>query len=434
MAAGINHRLLGPSNIFRRNAQKEKIMEIENKSVASNAGSLSQEIGARDKPSRLRKAVRLSFIAVAVIVAVSGVIFAGVIPRLKARAQARQETTAMAVPTVTVIQPQHAAPAQEIQLPGNIQPFTNAPIYARTNGYLKRWYFDIGAHVKAGQLLAEIESPEVDQQLQQARADLATAQANNDLAAITATRYEDLLKTDAVAKQDVDNAEGNSKAKKAMVDSAQFNVNRLEQLQSFEKIYAPFDGVITARNTDIGDLIDSGATGGVAKALFQMASIQKLRVYVNVPQAYSQAATPGLTADLTLAEFPGKRFQGKLVRNANAIDTASRTLLTEIDLDNPTGKLLTGAYTEVHLKLPSTSVTYLLPVTALIFRTNGLQVATVKNGNRAELTPITLGRDFGTQVEVVSGLSDGDSIIVSPPDSLVSGEAVQIAQPGTSGD
>jgi RND family efflux transporter MFP subunit len=434
MAAGINHRLLGPSNIFRRNAQKEKIMEIENKSVASNAGSLSQEIGARDKPSRLRKAVRLSFIAVAVIVAVSGVIFAGVIPRLKARAQARQETTAMAVPTVTVIQPQHAAPTQEIMLPGNIQPFTNAPIYARTNGYLKRWYLDIGAHVKAGQLLAEIESPEVDQQLQQARADLATAQANYDLAAITATRYEDLLKTDAVAKQDVDNAEGNGKAKKAMVDSAQFNVNRLEQLQSFEKIYAPFDGVITARNTDIGDLIDSGATGGVAKALFQMASIQKLRVYVNVPQAYSQAATPGLTADLALAEFPGRRFQGKLVRNANAIDTASRTLLTEIDLDNPTGKLLTGAYTEVHLKLPSTAVTYLLPVTALIFRTNGLQVATVKNANRAELTPITLGRDFGTQVEVVSGLSDGDSIIVSPPDSLVSGETVQIVQPGTSGD
>jgi RND family efflux transporter MFP subunit len=415
-------------------ANKEKNMDIKYTSVANQAGSQSQEPGLLERSSRMRKAVRLSFAAVVGIVAVAGVIFAGVIPRLRARAQVRQETIDRAIPTVMVIQPQHAAPAQEIMLPGSIQPFTNAPIYARTNGYLKHWYFDIGAHVKAGQLLAEIESPEVDQQLQQARADLATAQANYDLAAITATRYEDLLKTDAVAKQDVDNAEGNSKAKKAMADSAQYNVNRLEQLQSFEKIYAPFEGVVTARNTDIGDLIDSGATGGVAKALFQMASIQKLRVYVNVPQAYSQAATPGLTADLTLAEFPDKRFQGKLVRNANAIDAASRTLLTEIDLDNPTGKLLTGAYTEVHLKLPSTAVTYLLPVTALIFRANGLQVATVKNGTQAELTPITLGRDFGTQVEVVSGISDGDSVIISPPDSLVSGETVQIAQPGASGD
>ena len=409
-------------------------MEIENKSLANGAGSQSREIVPPRKASRLQMAARLSFTAAAIFVVVAGVIFAGVIPRLKARSEVRQQTMTLAVPTVTVVRPQHAAPAQEIVLPGNIQPFTNAPIYARTNGYLKHWYFDIGAHVKAGQLLAEIESPEVDQQLQQARADLATAQANLDLAVITANRYEDLLKTDAVAKQDVDNAEGNRKAKKAMMDSAQYNVNRLEELQSFENIYSPFDGVVTARNTDIGDLIDSGATGGVAKALFQMASIQKLRVYVNVPQAYSQGATPGLTADLTFAEFPGKRFQGILVRNANAIDTASRTLLTEIDLDNPSGKLLTGAYTEVHLKLPSTAVTYLLPVTALIFRNDGLQVATVKNRTRAELTPVTLGRDFGTQVEVVSGLSDGDSVIISPPDSLVSGETVRIAQPGDSGD
>lgn len=406
-------------------------MESQNISAANEAG-LGPQIALPQKVSRLRKTVRPSLAAAAAVVAIAGVIFAGVIPRLKARTQVRQETNDIAVPTVTVVRPQHAAPAQEIQLPGNIQPYTNAPIYARTNGYLKRWYFDIGAHVKAGQLLAEIESPEVDQELQQARADLATANANNDLASITASRYEDLLKTDAVAKQDVDNAQGNSKARQAMVNSAQFNVNRLEQLQSFEKIYAPFDGVVTARNTDIGDLINSGS--GAAKALFQMASIQKLRVYVNVPQAYSQAATPGLTADLTFAEFPGKRFQGKLVRTAEAIDLTSRTLLTEIDLDNPSGKLLTGAYTEVHLKLPSTSVTYLLPVTALIFRTNGLQVATVKDGTHAELTTVTLGRDFGTQVEVVSGVSDADSVIISPPDSLVSGETVRIAQPGGSGD
>jgi RND family efflux transporter MFP subunit len=434
MAGGASHRRLLPSNESQEEWSQGKIMETESKSRPKGVGAQSQEIGPPHNTSRLRKAARLSLTAAVIIVVVAGVIFAGVIPRLKARSEVRQETMDLAVPTVMVVRPQHAAPAQEIMLPGNIQPFTNAPIYARTNGYLKHWYFDIGAHVNAGQLLAEIESPEVDQQLQQARADLATAEANFDLAVTTANRYEGLLETDAVAKQDVDNAEGNRKAKKAMVDSAQYNVNRLEELQSFEKIYSPFDGVITARNTDIGDLIDSGATGGVAKALFQMASIQKLRVYVNVPQAFSQAATPGLTADLTFAEFPGKRFQGKLVRNANAIDTASRTLLTEIDLDNPTGKLLTGAYTEVHLKLPSISVTYLLPVTALIFRNDGLQVATVKDGTRAELTPVTLGRDFGTQVEVVSGLSDGDSVIISPPDSLVSGETVRIAQPGDSGD
>ena len=319
--------------------------------------------------------------------------------------------------------------AAEIILPGNIQAFTDSPIYARTNGYLKKWYVDIGAHVKAGQLLAEIETPEVDQQLDQARADLNTAQANYQLSEITATRYQDLLKTDSVSKQDVDNAIGDFAAKKAMVASAQSNVKRLEELQSFEKIYAPFDGVITARNTDVGHLINSGA-GGPATELFHIAAIRTLRVYINVPQQYSQAAKPGITADSDAAGISRARFQGKLVRTADAIDLASRTLLVEVDVDNPSGELLPGAYTEVHLKVPSGVPALILPVSALIFRSEGLQVGTVQNGNRAALTRITLGRDMGSEVEVVSGVTANDLVIANPPDSLISGETVRVVTPG----
>jgi RND family efflux transporter MFP subunit len=308
-----------------------------------------------------------------------------------------------------------------------MQAFIDSPIYARTNGYVKSWTVDIGARVRAGQLLADIETPEVDQQLDQARADLNTARANFHLSEITATRYQDLLKTDSVSKQDVDNANGDFEAKKAMVASAESNVKRLEELQSFEKIYAPFDGVITARNTDIGHLIDSGSSGGTATELFHIAALKKLRVYVNVPQQFSQAARPGLDAEITLPEFPGRQFSGMLVRTANSIDANSRTLLVEVDVDNPGGVLFPGAYTEVHLKLPSSAPTFILPVNALIFRSAGLQIATVSKDNKVALISIVIGRDFGTEVEVVSGLSDGDSVIVSPPDSLVAGETVRLA-------
>jgi RND family efflux transporter MFP subunit len=345
----------------------------------------------------------------------------------------KKETDTLAIPEVAVIQPKRGSPAQEIILPGNIQAFIDAPIYARTNGYLKAWYFDIGAHVKQGQLLAVIETPEVDQQLLQARADLNTAQANLSLSQITYNRFEGLKNTDSVSTQDVDNAAGDYAAKKATVDSAQSNVNRLADLQSFEKIYAPFDGVVTARNTDVGQLIDAGSSGGVGRELFHVAAIRTLRVYINVPQQYSVAAKPGILADLTLAQFPGRKFQGKLVRTANAIDLASRTLLVEVDVDNSTGELLPGAFTEVHLKIPTEVPSYILPVNALIFRAQGLQVATVENSNRAKLVTVVLGHDFGATVEVVSGLTDADRVIVSPPDSLVDGEAVQIAQPNQQG-
>src|SRR5436853_5862049 len=378
------------------------------------------------KPAQ-KKRSQWWIVVLAVLVAVGLVIF-GLMPRIQADKDLKKETARMAIPTVSVVQPKRSAPAQELILPANVQAFSDAPIYARSNGYLKRWYADIGAHVKTGRLLAEIETPEIDQQLRQARADLATAEANLNLSRITAERYADLLKTDSVSKQEADNAAGDYAAKQAVVQSARANVGRLEQMQSFERIYAPFDGVITARNTDIGALIDSGSSGGQRRELFHILQPSKLRVYVNVPEAYSQAAKPGLTADLTLSEFPGRRFQGKLVRTANAIDQATRTLLVEILVDNPTGTLLTGAYAEVHLRLPTAVSSLLVPANSLIFRSEGLQVATVSDRQRAELKRITVGHDFGSEVEVVAGLTGNEAVIVNPPDSLISGQTVRISQ------
>jgi len=367
------------------------------------------------------------WIALAAVAVAALLFLSGLLPRVKARATLAKETQAMAVPAVVVVQPKRSAPSQELILPANVQAFADAPIYARTNGYLKRWYVDIGGRVKAGQLLAEIDTPEVDQQLRQARADLRTAEANLNLSKITADRYAGLLKTDSVSKQDADNAAGDYAAKGATVQSGQANVKRLEELQSFQKIYAPFDGVVTARNTDVGALIDSGSASGPRSELFHISQPDKLRVYVNVPQVYSQAAKPGMMADLILSEFPGRPFPGKLVRTANAIDPASRTLLVEIAVNNPTGALFTGAYAEVHLKLPTPASNLILPVNTLLFREEGLRVATVGDGQKVELTPITLGHDFGSEVEVVAGLTGNEKVIVNPPDSIVSGQSVRIA-------
>jgi RND family efflux transporter MFP subunit len=365
------------------------------------------------------------WVAIIVLLVVAGVVIAGIVPREKAKAALKSETYHLAVPTVAVIHPKMGAPQTEIVLPGNVQAFIDSPIYARTNGYLKNWYADIGTHVKQGQLLADIETPEVDQQLDQAKADLNTAQANSRLAEITATRYEDLAKTEAVSKQDVDNAAGDFAAKKAMVESAQSNVKRLQQVQSFEKIYAPFNGVITARNTDIGHLINSGA-GAPATELFHIAETRSMRVFINVPQEYSQAAAPGLSADLTLQEFPGKKFKGKLARTASSIDLTSRTLLVEVDVDNPSGELLPGAYAQVHLKVPAGATTVILPVSAMLFRSEGLQVATVENSDHVELRSVAVGHDFGSEIEIVSGVKPSDWVIINPSDSLVTGEKVRL--------
>ena len=375
---------------------------------------------ARDRSGTSRGAV----LAVVVVILIAvGAAFWGITTRARALAIVTRETQELAVPTVAVVMPERGAGREEIVLPGNMHAFADAAIYARTNGYLKRWYTDIGAQVRSGQLLAEIDTPEIDHQLQQARADLATAQANARLAQTTAERYRDLMKTDSIAQQDLDNANGSLEARVAAVESARANVRRLEQLQSFKRIEAPFGGVITARNTEIGALIDSGSN---AKELFHVAAVHKLRVFVNVPEVYARVAQTGLHADLTLKEFPGRRFTGTLVRTAQSIDLASRTLLTEIDVDNPRGELLPGSYAEVHFKLATPASTLKIPVSALIFRADGLMVATIKNGNRAAIVPVTAGRDYGNAVEIVGGLDGSERIVINPSDSLADGQTVRV--------
>jgi RND family efflux transporter MFP subunit len=373
-------------------------------------------------------------IAGLVALAVVASLAIGILSRVRAETNLRTVTTQMAVSPVSVVAPKQSAPSQEITLPGNIQPMVTSPIYARTDGYLKKWYFDIGAHVKAGDLLAVIQTPEVDEQLAQARSTLTTAQANLQLAQITRDRYQSLLTKHAVAQQDVDNAVGTYAANQAIVDADMANVRHYEALVSFEKVYAPFDGVITARNTDIGDLINSGSSTAPKTDLFDMSQTRTLRVYVNVPEEYSQGIKPGQTsADITLTEFPGKRFPGKLVRTSEAINATTRTLLTEVDLDNPGATLLSGSYSEVHLQIPTHNSTFLLPVSSLIFRGEKLQVGVVSNGKVA-IRDVTPGHDFGDQIEVVAGLKADDRVIVNPPDSLVSGQQVNIVQSTLPGD
>jgi len=371
-------------------------------------------------------------IAVALLL-VAAVYISGVWSRVSARKTLNAETAQVALTAVSVVTPQQMAPAEEIVLPGNVQPFITSPIYARTSGYLRKWTVDIGAHVKKGQLLAVIETPEVDQQLQQSLSNLNTAKANLALAETTKNRYQGMIRSNAVSQQDVDNAVGTYNANKAIVEANQANVKQLEALQSFEKIYAPFDGVVTARNTDIGDLINSGSAAGVKTDLFHIAQPGTLRVYVNVPEEYSQGTKVGMTADLSLAEFPGRKFPGKLVRTAEAINMTTRTLLIEIDVNNPAGELLTGSYAEVHLKVPTQASTLLLPVNTLIFRSEGLRVGVVKDG-KVELAAVTPGRDSGNQMEIVAGIKPDDQVIINPPDSIVSGQRVQIVQATLPGD
>jgi len=379
---------------------------------------------------------RWLLVGLAVAVLILGiVIYSGIHERAQAESTLGVTTERAAVPIVNVVQPTSGAVSQEIVLPGTTQAFSDTPIYARTNGYLKRWYVDIGAHVKQGQLLAEIDTPEIDQQLEQARADLKNAQANEQLAQITAARWQNLLKTNSVSKQETDQAVSDLSARQASVDSMTANVHRLEQLQSFEKVYAPFAGVITARNTDIGALINAGA-GGVPQELFHMAAVNSLRVYVAVPEVDSQAAQTGAKATLTLDEFPGETFQGTIVRDSDSIDLASRTLNVEVDVDNAKDRIKVGAYAFVHLMSPRSShsptQSFTIPANTLLFRSEGLRVGVVRNGH-AELVPITIGRDFGATVEVVTGLQPTDQVIVNPSDSLASGNPVQVSAPQTGG-
>jgi RND family efflux transporter MFP subunit len=401
------------------------------------------EVGEQLKEPELRPSPALHptrvphgrWIALLIAVAiVGGVLGFGILSRLKHEGALRAVVAQTSVPSVSVVLPRAAAPAQEIILPGDVQPFISSPIYARTDGYLKKWYFDIGAHVKAGQLLATIDAPEVDQELAQAKSNLATAQANLELANITRERYTGLFAKHAVSQQDRDNAVGTYNADKAIVDADQASVQHYAALVSFEKVYAPFDGVITARNTDIGDLINSGSNTAPKTDMFHMAQTDMLRVYVNVPEEYSQGVRPGRTqADIVLAEFPGQRFPGKLVRTADSINMTTRTLLVEIDVPNPAGTLFSGSYAEVHLKIPSEHPTYLIPSNTLLFRTQYLQVGVVQDG-KVVLKNIAPGRDLGNEIEVVTGLHGSDQVIVNPSDSLVNGQAVQVVNATLPGD
>jgi RND family efflux transporter MFP subunit len=354
-----------------------------------------------------------------------GAIAMNLLMRAHAETRLAQETDAAAVPTVTVLHPQAGAQGDTLSLPGYVEAYIDTPIYARTSGYLEHWYFDIGAHVKKGQLLAVIDTPEIDQQLLKAQGDLATAQANLALAEITAHRSESLLPTRSVSTQERDNDAGALAADKATVLSREGEVGRLAQLQSYEKVYAPFDGVITARNIDIGALIDADANSP-SKKLFHMSSTGKVRVYVAVPEVDADVARNGAPASLTLDEFPGRTFQGVIVRDSNAIDMAARTLRVEVDLDNADGALLPGAYAFVHFKQPNSSASVTLPSNTLIFRKDGTQVAVVRDG-RARLQSIAIGRDYGATFEVKTGLTPGDQVISDPSDSLVDDTPVRVA-------
>ena len=348
----------------------------------------------------------------------------GIVERIHQRTVLAEHTLEQAAPSISVLQPKAGAPINSFVLPGNVTAYTDSPIYARTSGYLARWYFDIGSRVKKGALLAVISAPEVDQQLTQAQADLATAEANATQARTQAERYSGLVRTNAVSRQDADSYVNQAAATSAAVRSQQANVARLKQLQSYQKIYAPFDGVVTARTVDTGQLIDSG----VAKELFHLQAIQTLRVYASLPQTYAPTVKPGMKVDLTFAEHPGRTFQGTLVRTAQAIDPASRTLLVEVDVDNKGGELLPGSLASVHFKTPRSTPVFMVPSAALIFRQQGMLVGTVVNGNKAHLAPVVIGEDDGATVQIVSGIGADDQIIQDPPDSLIEGETVFVAQ------
>jgi RND family efflux transporter MFP subunit len=359
------------------------------------------------------------------VVVVALVVGSGIWQRIRAEESLVKVTEEASTSTVDVIHASLDATGNELVLPGNAQAYSDTPIYARTSGFLKAWNFDIGAHVRKGQLLVELEAPEVDKQLMQARANLATAQSNHDIATIIAKRDERLLKTNSISAQETENALAQATATKAIGEASAAEVARLEQMKAYQRIYAPFDGVITARNTDVGAVIDSGA--GSAKELFHISKIDRLRVFVPVPEMWSRHARPGTKAELSLTEFPNRTFPCTLVRTSGSIETATRTLLTEFEVDNSSGELLPGSYVQVHLTLPASASALTVPANTLLFRAEGLRVGVVRDG-KTKLMPITVGRDFGTKVEVLSGVQADDSIILDPSDSLIDGLSVRVRE------
>lgn len=383
-----------------------------------------EQDSARQQRNLRSKVTRWALIA-AVVAAILAVW--GVGSRISARTDLRKSTLENAVVTVVTAKPELSSSGNELVLPGIVQAYAESPIYARTNGYLRVWYTDIGARVHRGQLLAEIETPEVDRELAQARADLDTALANFALSKITNDRWQDLLKTQAVSKQDADNRAGDAAAKAAMVESARQNVQRLSDLESFKRVLAPFDGVVTARNVDVGYLINAGQSPGTE--LFRVADIHKLRIYAQVPEAYASATEIGVKSQLRFAERPGKSYEAETVRTSNALDPSARTLQVELQLDNREPQLFPGSYTEVHFRLPSSAETLRIPANTILFRANGLEVAVVQNQDTIKIKKVDQGRDFGKTVEILTGLDPQDAVVVNPPDSISDGMHVRIAPP-----
>ncbi|MGA7850032.1 MAG: efflux RND transporter periplasmic adaptor subunit [Terriglobales bacterium] len=343
-----------------------------------------------------------------------------------------KETEAVSVPTVAVVQPQVQPGNDELVLPGNLQAFIESPIFARTNGYLLRWYKDIGSKVEKGELLAAIDTPEVDQELSQAKANREQIKAALGLAKISADRWANLRKTDSVSQQEADQQASGYEQALANLAAADANVRRLEELESFKNVYAPFSGVLTRRNVDPGALINSGAQAA-GKELFDIARVDPLRVYVSVPQAYAPNIRVGMKANVTLQEFPGQKFIGTVARTAEAIDLATRTLNTEVDVPNKDGKLLPGSFGQVHFAAGTSVPRVTVPVNAMLFRAEGAQVAVVDKDGKVHLRPITIGRDFGATLEILGGIDVSDQIIINPSDSLEEGQQVHVAKP-TAGD
>jgi RND family efflux transporter MFP subunit len=426
---------------------------LDSEPMLETSSAHKQPVLPPELPPTRSRTLRTVLLLVVAVVIVAGIVFWGINARIQTAAAVKETTRELAIPAVAVIHPKPGAMKNEVVLPGNIQAFTDSPIYARASGYLKQWNVDIGGHVKAGEVLATIEAPELDQQVRQAKATIQQTQAsldqaianeeqgkaNEEIARVTAERWQNLVKKGAVSRQENDQYQAQYQAQVANLNAleqaiaaarsnisvAEANLGRLQEMQNYETVKAPFEGIITARNIDVGALINAG-NGGAAQELFHMAATAKLRVYVSVPQADSRAAEPGLKSYLTLSEFPGRHFPGELVRTSGAIDQATRTLLSEVDVDNASGELRPGAYAEVHLMIPEGSRSLILPVSALIFRSEGLRVGVVRDGDRAELVPVILGKDYGNEVEVVSGIAENDLVISNPPDSLASGATVQI--------
>ncbi|MDE1179264.1 efflux RND transporter periplasmic adaptor subunit [Paraburkholderia sp.] len=376
-----------------------------------------------NSPKRLR---HLKLVGVIAILVAAGIVSSGIISRVHAKQTMTTWSADQAVPTVAAYTPKQADAAGSLVLPGHLSAYVNAPIYARVSGYLHAWYADIGTHVKAGQLLGQIDTPDLDQQLMQARADLQNAVANEKLAATTAHRWSEMLQQDSVSQQDADEKSSDLIAKRATVDAAQANVRRLEALESFKRITAPFDGVVTARTTDVGALINAG--GGSGPELFNVSDAHRLRVYVSVPQDQAAAIKPGMTATLTVPERPGKTFDATLVNTDDSIAQASGTLLVQLSVDNADGVLIPGEYTEVHFATHADSHALSIPASSLIFREQGLQVAVVGPDDRAVLHDVTVQTDLGQRVEIASGIRATDRVIDNPPDSLVSGDPVRVQQ------